>query len=113
MARQLHLGAFMRPVSIHTGAWRYPGAWPFVGTPASIANEMEAWLEERASDEFNIMFPWLPGGLDAFATGVVPELQRRGPFRREYAGTTLRDHLGLPRLENRFFVDSGRQLAAE
>ena len=74
---------------------------------------MEAWLEERGSDGFNMMFPWLPGGLDAFATGVVPELQRRGLFRREYEGTTLRDHLGLPRPENRFFADPGRQLAAE
>lgn len=64
---------------------------------------MEAWLEERGSDGFNVMFPWLPGGLDDFADQVVPELQRRGLFRKEYEGTTLRDHLGLARPENQFF----------
>src|SRR3546814_4238418 len=60
---------------------------------------MEAWLEERASDGFNMMFPWLPGGLDDFTGRVVPELQRRGIFRTESEGSTLRDHLGLPRPE--------------
>ena len=76
----------------------------FVGTPQSIADEMQQWLEARASDGFNIMFPWLPGGLDDFVDRVVPELQRRGIFRREYRGTTLRDHLDLPRPANRFFA---------
>jgi FMN-dependent oxidoreductase (nitrilotriacetate monooxygenase family) len=75
----------------------------FVGTPATIADAMESWLAEEASDGFNVMFPWLPGGLDDFVDRVVPELQRRGIFRREYEGTTLRHHLGLPRPENRFF----------
>ncbi len=42
-------------------------------------------------------------GLDDFADRVIPELQRRGLFRREYEGSTLREHLGLPRPENRFF----------
>ena len=77
----------------------------FVGTPASIADEMEAWLTGDGSDGFNIMFPWLPGGLDDFVDGVVPELQRRGLFRREYEGRTLRENLGLPRPPNRFFTD--------
>ena len=75
----------------------------FVGTPATIADEMEEWLETRGSDGFNVMFPYLPGGLDDFVDRVVPELQRRGLFRKEYEGTTLRDHLGLPRPGNRFF----------
>ncbi len=75
----------------------------FVGTPASIADEMEAWLDGHGSDGFNIMFPWLPGGLDDFVDRVVPELQRRGLFRREYEGRTLRENLGLPRPGNRFF----------
>ncbi|MEI9926914.1 MAG: LLM class flavin-dependent oxidoreductase [Sphingomonas sp.] len=75
----------------------------FVGTPESIADGMQEWLETRASDGFNVMFPWLPGGLDDFVDRVVPELQRRGIFRREYEGTTLREHLGLPRPANRFF----------
>jgi len=74
-----------------------------VGTPASIADEMEAWLDSGGSDGFNVMFPWLPGGLDAFVDKVVPELQRRGIFRREYEGKTLRENLGLPRPANKFF----------
>ncbi|AJK48240.1 LLM class flavin-dependent oxidoreductase [Burkholderia plantarii] len=76
----------------------------FVGTPATIADEMQQWLEEEGSDGFNVMFPYLPGGLDDVALKVVPELQRRGIFRREYEGTTLREHLGLPRPDNRFFA---------
>ncbi len=51
------------------------------------------------------MFPSVPQGLDEFVDRVVPELQRRGLFRREYEGQTLRDHLGLPRPANRFFED--------
>ena len=49
------------------------------------------------------MFPYLPAGLDDFVDKVVPELQRRGIFRTEYEGTTLRENLGLPRPKNRFF----------
>jgi len=67
-----------------------------VGTAQTIADEMEEWLGAEASDGFTVMFPYLPGGLDDFADGVVPELQRRGLFRTDYAGSTLRDHLGLP-----------------
>jgi alkanesulfonate monooxygenase len=77
----------------------------FVGTPQTIADEMEQWLVEEGSDGFNVMFPWLPGGFDDFVDKVVPELQRRGIFRTEYEGCTLRDHLGLPRPKNRFFDD--------
>ena len=76
----------------------------FVGTPATIADEMEEWLETEACDGFNIMFPYLPGGLDDFVDKVVPELQRRGLFRREYEGPTLRDNLGLHRPANQFFA---------
>jgi alkanesulfonate monooxygenase SsuD/methylene tetrahydromethanopterin reductase-like flavin-dependent oxidoreductase (luciferase family) len=78
-----------------------------VGTPQTIADEMEQWLRERGCDGFNIMFPYLPAGLDDFVDKVVPELQRRGLFRREYEGTTLREHLGLPRPGNRFFTAAG------
>ena len=75
----------------------------FVGTPASIADEMAEWLESEGSDGFNVMFPYLPGGLDDFVDKVVPVLQERGLFRCEYEGRTLRENLGLPRPENRFF----------
>ena len=75
----------------------------FVGTPAMIADQMEAWLVGEGSDGFNVMFSHLPGGLDDFVDKVIPELQRRGIFRREYEGATLRENLGLPRPENRFF----------
>jgi FMN-dependent oxidoreductase (nitrilotriacetate monooxygenase family) len=75
----------------------------FVGTPRTIADEMEAWLVEEGSDGFNVMFPYLPEGLDDFVDKVIPELQRRRIFRREYEGTTLRENLGLPRPRNRFF----------
>jgi alkanesulfonate monooxygenase len=76
-----------------------------VGTPQTIADEMQEWLETRGSDGFTVMFPYLPGGLDDFVDRVVPELQRRGIFRREYEGTTLRENLGLPRPGNRFFAN--------
>ena len=75
----------------------------FVGTPSSIASQMEEWLLTDACDGFNITFPYLPAGLDEFVDQVVPELQHRGIFRREYEGRTLRDNLGLPRPENVFF----------
>ena len=74
-----------------------------VGTPKTIADEMEEWLLTEGSDGFTVMFPYLPGGLDDFVAGVVPELQRGGIFRREYEGRTLRENLGLPRPSNRFF----------
>jgi FMN-dependent oxidoreductase (nitrilotriacetate monooxygenase family) len=79
------------------------GGLSMVGTPAMIADQMEEWLYSSACDGFNIMFPWVPGGLDEFVDRVVPELQRRGLFRREYEGRTLRENLGLPRPQNRFF----------
>ena len=74
-----------------------------VGTPGTIADEMEEWLMTDGCDGFNIMFPYLPDGLDNFVEQVVPELQQRGLFRTEYEGTTLRANLGLPRPDNQFF----------
>jgi len=79
------------------------GGLAFVGTAASIADQMQEWLEQEACDGFNVMFPYLPGGLDDFVAKVIPELQRRGIFRRDYEGRTLRENLGLPRPKNRFF----------
>ncbi|MBS7538315.1 LLM class flavin-dependent oxidoreductase [Ancylobacter lacus] len=75
----------------------------FVGTPSSVADSMQEWLESEGCDGFNVMFPFLPAGLDDVVDRLVPELQRRSIFRRDYTGTTLREHLGLPRPPNRFF----------
>lgn len=75
----------------------------FVGPPQLIADGFEEWLNNDACDGFTITFPFLPEGLDDVVTKLVPELQRRGIFRKDYAGTTLREHLGLPRPGNRFF----------
>lgn len=75
----------------------------FVGTPQTIADEMEVWLREEGSDGFTVVFPFLPQGLDDVTQRLVPELQRRGIFRQDYTGSTLREHLGLPRPQNQFF----------
>ena len=83
------------------------GGLALVGTAKTIVDKMEEYFHERACDGFNIMFPWVPGGLDEFVDQVVPELQRRGLFRREYEGKTLRENLGVPRPPNRFFPETG------
>jgi FMN-dependent oxidoreductase (nitrilotriacetate monooxygenase family) len=90
----------VRQLAVALGGY---GGLSFTGSAKTIADEMQAWLEAEACDGFNIMFPTIPGGVEDFVRLVVPELQRRGIFRREYAGTTLRDHLGLPRPRNQFF----------
>ena len=84
------------------------GGLTMVGTAGQIADEMQAWVETGASDGFNVMFHTVPDGLDSFVELVVPELQGRGLLRREYEGTTLREHLGLARPENRFFAEGRR-----
>ncbi|PVI05418.1 alkanesulfonate monooxygenase [Periconia macrospinosa] len=76
----------------------------FVGTPETVADEFEQWLNEEAADGFTITFPFLPEGLENVTKRLIPELQRRGVFRKDYEGTTLREHLGLPRPKNRFFT---------
>ncbi|WP_027928949.1 LLM class flavin-dependent oxidoreductase [Amycolatopsis thermoflava] len=71
------------------------------GTPEQIADDIETWYRAGAADGFNVMPDVLPSGFDDFADHVVPELRRRGLFRTDYDGTTLRAHLGLglPALE--------------
>ncbi|WP_079913220.1 LLM class flavin-dependent oxidoreductase [Paenibacillus sp. 32352] len=71
------------------------GHFTTVGTPKQVADVMEEWVRSGAADGFNVMPPYFPGGLEDFVTGVVPELQRRGLFRTEYSGRTLREHFGL------------------
>jgi N-acetyl-S-(2-succino)cysteine monooxygenase len=74
----------------------------FAGTAIQIADQLEEWFLNGASDGFNVMPPYLPGGLEEFAELVVPELQRRGLFRTEYSDTTLRGHFGLSRPANQY-----------
>jgi alkanesulfonate monooxygenase len=72
------------------------------GSPQQIADHMEEWFRNDGCDGFNLMPPFLPGGLDDFVELVLPELRRRGLFRTEYEGRTLRDHLGLERPVSRY-----------
>lgn len=85
----------LRQLATEVAAGGY-GHWSIRGTPMQIADQLEERFTARAADGFNLMPATYPGGLDDFITLVVPELQRRGLFRTEYGGRTLRDHLGLP-----------------
>ena len=78
------------------------GHLPAIGTPAQIADIMEHWFKNGAADGFNVMPAWLPGSLDDFVDMVIPELQRRGLFRTEYEGRTLRENLGLAKPASRW-----------
>ncbi len=84
------------------------GIWSLgvIGTPADIADLMEEWFTTGAADGFNIQPPCVPWSAEDFVALVIPELQRRGLFRREYEGTTLREHLGLKAASGQFAYDS-------
>ncbi len=72
---------------------------PWVGSPKDIADRLEEWFTERVCNGFVVGPTYLPGTFEEFVWLVIPELQRRGVYRKEYAGTTLRDPLGLARPE--------------
>jgi alkanesulfonate monooxygenase SsuD/methylene tetrahydromethanopterin reductase-like flavin-dependent oxidoreductase (luciferase family) len=76
-----------------------------IGTPAEVADAMQEWFEAQACDGFNITPATLPGGGEDFVAMVVPELQRRGLFRTEYEGRTLRENLGLRPVTSRYRQD--------
>ncbi|KAJ4372533.1 hypothetical protein N0V83_004308 [Neocucurbitaria cava] len=100
-------------LTIRQLAGRYGGyaGLAFVGTAETVADKMQRWLEEEASNGFMVTFPFLPEGLEAVTQKLVPELQRRGVFRQDYQGTTLREYLGLPRHRNQFFnATSGAEI---
>jgi alkanesulfonate monooxygenase SsuD/methylene tetrahydromethanopterin reductase-like flavin-dependent oxidoreductase (luciferase family) len=80
------------------------GHWVLCGSPEQVADTLQQWFDERAADGFNVMPPYFPEGFNDFVDLVVPILQARGLFRRDYEGETLRDHLGLPRPPSRFFL---------
>lgn len=82
-----------------------------VGTPEQIADSMQAWFEAGAADGFNIIPERMPSGVQDFVDQVVPILQRRGVFRHEYTGTTLREHLGIPIPTNRHSLISDLEIA--
>jgi FMN-dependent oxidoreductase (nitrilotriacetate monooxygenase family) len=92
-------GLTLRELIARLGGGR--GHRVFAGTPEQIADQLQEWFTQGAADGFNIVPPYLPGGLDDFVDQVVPELQRRGLFRTEYTGRTLRENYGLPRPRNR------------
>jgi FMN-dependent oxidoreductase (nitrilotriacetate monooxygenase family) len=78
------------------------GHFIFAGTPEQVADLMEDWFRTGAADGFNLMPPVLPWLFDVFAAEVLPILRRRGLFRHEYTGETLRDHYGLEMPESQF-----------
>jgi alkanesulfonate monooxygenase SsuD/methylene tetrahydromethanopterin reductase-like flavin-dependent oxidoreductase (luciferase family) len=73
------------------------GHFTFTGTPEQCADLLQDWFETGAADGFNIMPPVLPHSLEVFAAEVIPILQKRGLFRTEYTGTTLRENFGISR----------------
>jgi FMN-dependent oxidoreductase (nitrilotriacetate monooxygenase family) len=83
------------------------------GTPSDIADAMESWFTAGAADGFNVLPLTFPQGLDDLVELVIPELQRRGLFRTQYEGTTLRENLGLPRPVNRYTQQRSQITAAE
>ena len=80
------------------------GHWTLVGTPEQVVDQLQNWFENEAADGFNILPPTTPAGLNDFVEFIVPELQRRGLFRTEYEGKTLRENLGLKRPENQYVL---------
>jgi len=98
LARREHLT--VRQLLGRLGGGR--GHWTFVGTPEQTADALQTWFESGAADGFNVMGPALPSALEDFVEQVVPILRRRGLFRGDYSGRTLRDHYGLARPQNRF-----------
>ncbi len=86
------------------------GGLQVIGTASDVADVLEEWIEQGGADGFNLTPTHLPHGIDDFVELVVPELQRRGVFRREYEGTTLRENLGLPAWRGRW--EEGRAASA-
>jgi FMN-dependent oxidoreductase (nitrilotriacetate monooxygenase family) len=82
------------------------GHWVPVGTPVQIADLIEQWFRSGAADGFNVMPPAFPEGFEVFLDEVLPILRKRGLFRSEYSGSTLREHYGLNRPASRFSLKS-------
>lgn len=98
-ARQWRQVAAEKKLSIRELMIEVTGRQTFVGSPATVAESIEEFVQQDASDGFILVPHITPSGLDEFADKVVPLLQERGVFRTDYTGTTLRDHLGLAPFE--------------
>lgn len=82
-----------------------PGGVVMKGTAAQVADELQDWYKSGACDGFMLQAPVMPRGMHEIVNLIVPELQRRGLFRREYTGRTLRENMGLPIPRNRRMTD--------
>ncbi len=78
------------------------GHMVFIGTPTQLADHMQEWFEAGAADGFTMLSPYYVKPLEELVDTVIPELQRRGLFRTEYEGATLRENLGVPYRSNQF-----------
>lgn len=96
----------LRQVAMRMAAGR--SHWLLKGTVEDIADQLEHWFKNEAADGFNLLPQIVPGSICDFVDLVVPELQRRGLFRTEYEGRTLRENLGLARPENRYKLSCKR-----
>ncbi|WP_432088818.1 NtaA/DmoA family FMN-dependent monooxygenase [Streptomyces sp. bgisy095] len=96
VARKWRALSEARGLSIRETVIESTGRQSFIGTPETVAAALEEFVATDAADGFILVPHLTPGGLDDFVDRVVPLLQERGVFRTEYAGTTLRSHLGLP-----------------
>lgn len=76
------------------------------GSPSEIADQLIEWVDQEAADGFNLMPPYFPGGFTDFIDLVIPELQKRGVFRTEYEGKTLRENLGLKQVPSRYTLQN-------
>ncbi|MFH7766001.1 LLM class flavin-dependent oxidoreductase [Acinetobacter sp. BSP-28] len=88
------------------------GHWTLIGTPEQVVDQLQNWFENEAADGFNILPPTTPTSLNDFVKLIVPELQRRGLFRTEYEGKTLRENLGLKRPENQYVLEKQQTKAS-
>jgi alkanesulfonate monooxygenase len=98
LARDENLTIRQLSIRLATGRNRFV----IVGSVKRVADVLEEWFTTGAADGFNILPPYIPGALEDFVNLVIPELQRRGLFRTEYEGATLRENLGLPRPASRY-----------
>ncbi|MFF9473561.1 NtaA/DmoA family FMN-dependent monooxygenase [Streptomyces roseolus] len=108
VARRWRERAVAEKLSIRELVIETTGRQSFIGSPATVADALDHFVQTDAADGFILVPHLTPGGLDEFADTVVPLLQERGVFRRDYTGTTLRDHLGLAHPDARSDAETRR-----